>query len=590
MNLLEHYEVLTYHLKEMNKDIPITMNTLANVLSCTLRNAKVIVRNLEGAGWIMWKPGQGRGHYSKIRLLANLDDLVMNKAKEIALKSIDESITYIRKFSYYPKIQQEFIDWIFYSFLDESNDYKEGEIDRLQFPSYRTLPVLDPALINRRTENHFMRHIFNQLVTYDEEKNQHLPQLAHHWRHDHNYTTWIFYLRKNVYFHHGKEMTADDVCYSIERHRNNFSGYQWMTDFIHNVLPLNRYTVKFELESSVPYFLHLVASLGGSVVPNEKIRNFKRIPIGTGPFQVRENNKEKLILQAFKNYYDIRPLLDEVSIYFFPWLYENKDTSPFTNENELNFYHYPYKQKKLEYFEQYKVIDRGSKQLILNMNRGILAYDPLLRKAIFHSLLPEKLIRDLKGNRFIPASRMVSQFEDERSIDRDFSIAKICLKRSSYNGEQLNLFTYNGAGNESDVKWIQKELQQLGIKVSLHFLPYEELHKQHLVEHADMLLEEQLTDESLLYTYLSTFKGNQSLLRKHLPDCFLKEIDLLLQSRREYDLLNSLKDLEDRVHKQNGLNQLYRLQQFAIYPRNLKGIHINALGWVDYTNLWYLNS
>ncbi|SET64471.1 extracellular solute-binding protein, family 5 Middle [Salinibacillus kushneri] len=205
--------------------------------------------------------------------------------------------------------------------LHEETQRKTDDIDRLQFPSYRTLPVLDPALINRRTENHIMRHIFNQLVTYDEETNKHLPGLVHHWRHECNYTKWIFYLRKDVYFHHGNEMTADDVCYSFQRHRYNGSVYHWITSLIKKVIPLNKYTVQFELETSTPYFLHLVASLGGSVVPNDQIKNFHFLPIGTGPYQVRENNNEKLKLEAFKNYYHTRPFvgLFQLSEWFMNW-------------------------------------------------------------------------------------------------------------------------------------------------------------------------------------------------------------------------------------------------------------------------------
>ncbi|WP_177167263.1 hypothetical protein [Salinibacillus kushneri] len=178
--------------------------------------------------------------------------------------------------------------------------------------------------------------------------------------------------------------------------------------------------------------------------------------------------------------------------------------------------------------------------------------------------------------------------EDKNALTRDFSIAEHCLKRSCYNGECLRLFTYYGAGNESDVNWIQKELcSQMGIEVSVHFLPYKELHQQRLVDKADMVLGEQLIDENLFYTYLSAFKGNHSLIRQFLSDSFLNEIDILIQSKSEYNLLNSFKELEAQICREYGFIHLYRLQQFAIYSRNLQGIHINAWGWVDYTKLWY---
>ena len=59
------------------------------------------------------------------------------------------------------------------------------------------------------------------------------------------------------------------------------------------------YTVEFTLTYRNPFFLHLIASLGGSIVKANK----PNVPIGTGPFQVVTNNEDKLTLQAFEHYF-----------------------------------------------------------------------------------------------------------------------------------------------------------------------------------------------------------------------------------------------------------------------------------------------
>ena len=43
------------------------------------------------------------------------------------------------------------------------------------------------------------------------------PALAAFWRSSHDGLVWTFELRKDVKFHHGREVTADDVVYSFTR-------------------------------------------------------------------------------------------------------------------------------------------------------------------------------------------------------------------------------------------------------------------------------------------------------------------------------------------------------------------------------------
>ncbi|MFD2630201.1 ABC transporter substrate-binding protein [Oceanobacillus kapialis] len=323
MRLLEHYEILSRSLKETEKEVSITINEISTLLSCSYRNAKIIIHNLQKQKWIEWKPGKGRGNSSTIKLVKSIDQLVLEEAKEtITPHSIDESIKLLSKYNIQESLQREFIHWVFHSYLMENKGEETDNLSRLHFPSYRPLPVLDPALVCRRSENHMMRHIFSQLVRYCEETGEFLPNLAHAWEHSENQTKWVFYLQKGVRFHHGKEMTAEDVCYSFLRHKNTSSPYSWILEDINQVTAPHPYTVEFRFRKPCSHFLHLVSSLGGSILPKDNASK-KAIPIGTGPYKVVANTKEKLTLSVFHEYFLRRPFLEEISLYFFPKLYDN---------------------------------------------------------------------------------------------------------------------------------------------------------------------------------------------------------------------------------------------------------------------------
>ncbi|WP_042224417.1 ABC transporter substrate-binding protein [Oceanobacillus manasiensis] len=582
MKLLGHYEVLSRSLDNIDEEVFITVEEIARILSCSYRNAKIIIKHLQEKNWIEWKPGKGRGNYSTLKLLQNIDILVMEQVKaSMTPHSIDESLKLLNKFQVKHSLQREFIDWVFHSYLSEQRDLASDRFSRLHFPSYRSLPILDPAFVCRRSENHIMRHIFSQLVQFNENTNSFLPHLAHFWEHNQDHTKWVFYLQKGVRFHHGKEMTAEDVCYSFRRHKKT-SAYSWMVEDLEKITVHQSYKVEFLFQKPCPYFLHLAASLGGSILPKDTSSS-SATPIGTGPYRISNNTEETLTLTVFHDYFLRRPFLEEICIYFFPQLYDNTDAiDSLSNNFEMNFYHYPYLGRQIHHFDKYTVLDKGSKLLTLNRKKGILAKDFQLRKAIFHFISPDRMIKELGGTRYKKASHLLEKYELEEPCHFT-ETGRESLAKSNYNGEILLLGSYNGAGNEADAKWIRKELLKEGIHVAIRFYTYDQFQSLSL-EEVDLLLGEQLSYESDLYTYLSAFKGGHNLLPYHLPPT-VKEIQTVNDS--EGDVLSDLRGMENNLMKENQHIPLYRIIQSAFFPSYVKGVHFNSLGWIDFTKIWY---
>ncbi|WP_413374789.1 ABC transporter substrate-binding protein [Alkalihalobacillus sp. 1P02AB] len=580
MKLSEQYEQLLTAFP--NKTTKTTIKDLAKILYCSERHTKNIITNFKKAGWIHWKSGSGRGNFSTLTLLYEYEEFITKIAEEMAsTHSIDEAISFIKSKPLNSIQKDRFIDWLFSNLINIEEELTTNNADHLRFASYRPLPSLDPFDVNRRSENHMMRHLFNQLVTFDERTQSFLPEIAHTWKVCPLDKTWTFYLRKQVLFHNGDELTAEDVCFSFLRHNDSNSAYHWIMEAVEDVRALNRYTVTFTLKHPDPYFLTLASSLGGSLIRPEQANK----PIGTGPFLVDVNNEDKLTLQANERYFGLRPLLDKVTMYFFPQVYETSTIENIATEKKLNFYQYPNSVKANLAYEENSIIDRGSKLLSVNMNRSI-GQDLYLRKAINITLSRTKMIQELTGNRHVPAYRMFS--ESEAKWNSSFLKARELLSKSQYDDTPLHLYSYVGAGNEKDGEWIQRELKKLGVTVTLHFLPLKELHTLPLSQISDFLLGEQLSDENLHYTYLSAYFGTHSFMQYHLTNKWKYDLkQALLKLPEEKERLKKLSQMEESLCEQHALIYLYRLQQSAIYPNDLKNIHLNALGWVDYTKLWY---
>ena len=76
--------------------------------------------------------------------------------------------------------------------------------------------TLDPARISDVYSRSVAQQIFDGLVKFDQTLTI-TPALAQFWKASRDGLTWTFTLRKGVKFHHGREVTADDVVYSFTR-------------------------------------------------------------------------------------------------------------------------------------------------------------------------------------------------------------------------------------------------------------------------------------------------------------------------------------------------------------------------------------
>jgi peptide/nickel transport system substrate-binding protein len=111
-----------------------------------------------------------------------------------------------------------------------------------------------------------------------------------------NETTYVFKLRRGVRWHskppvNGRELTADDVVYTVERFRTltgNANAY--MLSSVEKVEAVDRHTVKFTLKEPFAWFLDMVANpMALAIVAREAVEKFGDLKkpesvIGTGPY------------------------------------------------------------------------------------------------------------------------------------------------------------------------------------------------------------------------------------------------------------------------------------------------------------------
>jgi peptide/nickel transport system substrate-binding protein len=140
------------------------------------------------------------------------------------------------------------------------------------------------------------------------------PSLAESWTQSKDGLVWEFVLRKNVRFHNGEMVTAEDVKFSFERYRG--TAAKLLHDKVAAVEAVEPSRVRFKLKKPWPDFLTFYATpaTGAAwVVPKKYVEKvgddgFKKAPVGAGPYKfVSFKPGVELVLEAHEGYWRKAP-------------------------------------------------------------------------------------------------------------------------------------------------------------------------------------------------------------------------------------------------------------------------------------------
>jgi hypothetical protein len=195
--------------------------------------------------------------------------------------------------------------------------------------------TLDPAIGYDWQNWSMIKSLFDGLMDYVPGTTELRPGLAESYEISEDGLTYTFKLRPGVMFHNGREMTAEDVVYSLSRvtdpaTQSPGAGFFGMiegfdarmageADTLSGVAALDPQTVQIRLSRPDATFLHVMALNFASVVPPEAVEaageDFGRQPVGTGAFKLDEwTLGQRLVLEKNADYWrEGIPYLDQIT-------------------------------------------------------------------------------------------------------------------------------------------------------------------------------------------------------------------------------------------------------------------------------------
>lgn len=301
--LNEHYQRLYRMLGGQPADT--TLQQLADGLCCTRRHMRNLLQRMQANGWIVWQARVGRGERSHLEFVVAAGALQRERAIALLAEGrIEQAAQLLGD-------DRQALEAAVRARLGRRWD-RERQV--LAVPYYRPLGNLVPGTPLRRSERHLVGQIFNGLTRINEEKEEIEADLAHHW-YCRGPLEWHFHLRPAVRWHDGKPLAIEDVVATIERLRT-----LPLYAHIRSVQALSPHTLALTLSEPDTWLLWLLADSAAMVLPADHAARpgFAAQPVGTGPYRVERNDRLRLRLAAFDDYFGYRALLDAIEIWVVP--------------------------------------------------------------------------------------------------------------------------------------------------------------------------------------------------------------------------------------------------------------------------------
>lgn len=398
-----------------------------------------------------------------------------------------------------------------------TNNTKELK-DVLRFNESKGISSLDPAFATNLPTIWPTVQIFNGLVQLDDSLNVQ-PSIARTWEKSSDLLTYTFHLRTDVLFHNdeafpngkGRKVVAADFVYSFNRILDDkvASPGRWVFSGVDTAFhskgfwAVNDSTLQVKILKPSPFFLGMLAMPIAFVVPYEAIQkykdDFRKHPVGTGPFQVKMwREGEMLVLVKNPHYFEFDqqgrrlPYLNAINISFITDKYSefmefirgkldfisgvNQSTKDeiITNSGRLNP-KYADKVKMLEC----AYLNSEYLGITQNLPQGHPLMNAQVRKAIAVGFDRQKMLKHLRKNVAIAAESGIIPGSIPGFTYRETpyaynpTLAATLLSQAGYpNGKGIPPLTVTTTEDYVDlIEFIQHDLSQLGVKIEIDVVP-----------------------------------------------------------------------------------------------------------------------
>lgn len=354
-----------------------------------------------------------------------------------------------------------------------------GKKDSIVVGIQNDLDSLDPHLAETAGTREVLYNVFEGLVKPDKNGDM-VSAVASDYDVSEDAKVYTFTLREGVKFHNGKEVTAEDVKYSIERNagllESNPEPLISAFDKIESVNIEDSSTVKIVLSEADT---ELISFLTVAIIPCD-YEEQATAPVGTGPFKfVSYSPQQNFKVEKFDEYWGTKPEISSVEFR----IVQNTDSVILDLQaGSIDIYPYLTDSQSTELSGTMDIAVGNSnltQALYLNHENEYFS-NPLVRKALYYAIDREEIMSLVSGgDGTMLGSALFSGFgKYYKDCSKDYSYnvekAKELLKEAGYE----NGFTFkmtipsNYQFHISTGEVIVEQLKEIGVTAEIELIDW----------------------------------------------------------------------------------------------------------------------
>ncbi|MCM3693927.1 ABC transporter substrate-binding protein [Neobacillus niacini] len=527
----------------------VKVQELAEILNLSAKQTRRKLSQWQEEGWLTFQAGRGRGNDSKLQWTKDVESAYEEHfLSKLECYSI-EQVSKLLLFNWSTETKQRLMT----KFQSKFGFHQEGQ-DRLIIPRFYRFLTYHPLKAADVHSANLVANIYNRAATLEED-NTITPELAHSW--ELTNTKLTLYLRKDVPFHDGSILKAEDVVHSYMRMKQD-EIYAELWKPITNITSPASLVVELEFPNGCPYILPLLSMMTASIYKESNGQ-----VIGTGSFYMGENTEEKTVLHAFKHYYRERPLLDSVE-----FIQVSREFG--------NVYYGAHESREVGTFEVES--DSGFGIVVMNPYRQ----SDMARKEVrdyIHMLIQENRSQ---------ISTIDSRISENNSgcligYSKPYSIPKISMPLLS---KPLRL-KYTGYAKDVSY-WLKSILEHAGLCTELEEVSFHDaLYHDHLKAEADLFIHGEIFELNQSFSYFNFIKNKLSPLRKLTQsDSYLEKLIRAYDELPFEQWIGQHLKIEKYLIENSLCIPLYYSKRQIPFSINLMNIEIKHFGYVDLSKIW----
>lgn len=340
---------------------------------------------------------------------------------------------------------------------------------------------LDPHKAVAAGSREVLFNIFEGLLKPD-PKGDLIPAVAESYQVSEDGLTYTFKLRKNVRFHNGRVVTAEDVKFSLDKISGKLGDEPMLPVYalMHDVSIADEETVVVTLSEKDVDFPAYLAMVNAAIVPGDN-PNMDSDPIGTGPFRFESRSiQDQIVMSRFDEYWGTKAYLSKVVFKIVPEM----DTAVMNlRGGSLDMYAHMTTDQISQLSGDFQVLE-GTMNLVqaLYLNNARKPFDDeRVRQALCYAI-DRKAVLDLTsegkgtiiGSSMFPAFSKYYMPELSKYYAQDIEKAKDLLKEAGYpNGFSMSITVpsnYQPHINAAQV--LVEQLKDIGVTAKIELVEW----------------------------------------------------------------------------------------------------------------------